>query len=153
MGQGLSLILELGQFQLICLASSLWRISVLVRVTIAVMKPWPKMTWLGKSNLSRKWFILLSVPYNSSSSETVRTGTQAEQGPGGRSQCKGHGEMLLTALLLMDCLARFLMEPRTASPRMVLQQWARPTPHQSLIKKRPYNWMEAFLRLPPFSLC
>jgi hypothetical protein len=41
--------------------------------------------------MGRKRFVLLSVPDNSSSSETVIKGTLAGQGPGGRSQCKGHG--------------------------------------------------------------
>jgi hypothetical protein len=59
-------------------------------------------------------FVLLTVPYNSPSSETVRTGTLAGQGY--------KGGMVLTALLLIDCSAYFLMEPRNTIPGMALQQ-------------------------------
>jgi hypothetical protein len=40
----------------------------------------------------------------------VRTGTQAGQGPGGRSWYRGWG-VLLTGLLLMACSACFRIEP------------------------------------------
>jgi hypothetical protein len=40
---------------------------------------------MTKNNLGRKEFILLTVPYNSSSSKAARTGTQAGQESGGRS--------------------------------------------------------------------
>jgi hypothetical protein len=40
---------------------------------------------MTKTNLEKKWFISLTVPYNSSS-KAVRAGTQAGQEPGGRNQ-------------------------------------------------------------------
>lgn len=53
--------------------------SVKVRDSRAVMKHH------DQSNLGRKEFISLTVPYNSSSPEAVRTGTEAGQEVGGRS--------------------------------------------------------------------
>lgn len=83
----------------------------------------------GKGNVGRKWFVLLALPYNSSQfiiRNSENRGYIAGQEPGGRSLCKGHGEMLLTALLLMDGLACFHMEPSTNNPRVALQQRTRP---------------------------
>ena len=54
-------------------------ITVLVRVTIAVMKHH------DQGNLGKKGFIQLTLPYHCSSSKEVRTGTQTWQEPAGRS--------------------------------------------------------------------
>ena len=73
--------------------------SVLVRVSIAVTK--------------RKGFIQLTLPHCCSSPKGVRTGTQTEQEPKGRSWCRGHERVLLIGLLTLACSACFLREPRT----------------------------------------
>jgi hypothetical protein len=52
-------------------------VTVLVRVTIAVMKKH------NQSNLHRKRFVSLRVPYNSSSEEAVRAEIHTGQDPGG----------------------------------------------------------------------
>jgi hypothetical protein len=52
---------------------------VIVRVTAAVMKH------DDQSNLERKEFILLMIPYQNSSSKEVRARTQTWQEPGGKS--------------------------------------------------------------------
>lgn len=58
------------------------------------------------------------LPYTSISLiiiKEVRTGTLAEQEPGGRGQCRGYGRMLPSVLLFIAWSARFPVEPRTTS--------------------------------------
>jgi hypothetical protein len=58
---------------------------------------------------------------------------------GSRSWCRDHGGMLLTGLLPLACLACFLIEPKTTSPRMAPPTMAPPS--WSLIEKMPYSWI------------
>jgi hypothetical protein len=77
-----------------------------------------KTSW-SRSKLGRKGFIQLTLPHCCSSLKEVRTGTHTGHKLGGRSWCRGQGEMLLIGLLLLACSACFLIEPRTTSPEMV----------------------------------
>jgi hypothetical protein len=111
-----------------------------------------------QSTLGREGFISPTVPYNSSSSKVVRTGTQAGQNlEAGAVQSLWGG----TA----DWLAwPAFLEPRTTSLEMAPPTTGWTLPHQSLIKKLSYifadtstlikhflNW-DSFL-LNDFSLC
>jgi hypothetical protein len=72
---------------------------------------------------------------STSLSREVGTGTEAGQEPGGRSGCRGCGEMLLAGLFSVAPSARFLIEPRTASPGMAPPTMGWPLPCQLLIRK------------------
>ena len=87
---------------------------------------------MAKSKSRRKGFVWL--PYHCSSLKEVRTGTQVGQEAGDRSWCRGHGGVLLTALLFMACLAWF---PRDDTTHNGL------TPPLSIanFKKLPYSWI------------
>jgi hypothetical protein len=109
-----------------------------------------------KSKFRMKGFICLTFPYCCSLVKELGAGTQAGQGPGGRSWCGGHGRVLLTVLLLMACSAYFHIDPRTTSPGMAppTMHWA--LPHQSLIKKNASRlayspiWWRHFLNWSKF---
>lgn len=60
--------------------------ALLVGVTIAVMK------LHDQSNLGKKEFISLIVPYNGLSSKAMRAGTQKGQKSGGGSRYRDHEE-------------------------------------------------------------
>jgi hypothetical protein len=102
----------------------------------------------------------------------VRTGTDAAQGPGHRSRCRGHGRVLLTGLLLVVCSACFLnywaispadtpppvcflIEPRTTNPGMAPPTLGWVLPYQSIVKELPYRpsysliWWKCFLHWGP----
>jgi hypothetical protein len=65
-----------------------------------------------QSCVGRKGYIRLILPYQSTSSKNIRTGTQAGQESRSRSRCRGHGGVLLTGLIIMACSASFLIDPR-----------------------------------------
>jgi hypothetical protein len=81
---------------------------------------------MTKNNLGKKGFIALTAPYNSSSSEAVRAGTQKQQEPGGERCC------------LLACSACSLIEPRATIPGMAPPTMGWAFPHQLLIMKIPY---------------
>ena len=72
---------------------------------------------MTKSNLGLKAVIWLTLSGNSASQWEVSTGTQAKQKPGSRSWCRGHGGVLLIALLPVACSA-FITQLRTTWPGM-----------------------------------
>jgi len=101
----------------------------LVRATTAVMKHH------DQKQFGKKGFLCLILPYHCSSSKEVRTGTQTGQEPEGRGWGRGHGGMLFTSLLLMDCSAWFLIDPRTTSPGTAPPRVGWALPHQSLCSR------------------
>lgn len=56
------------------------------------------------------------------------------QEPGGRTWCRGHGQMLLTSLRFMASIGCFLVQSRTACPGMAQPTMGWALLHQSLIK-------------------
>lgn len=91
-----------------------------LRVSAEVQNTDVKATW------RRKGIIQFMFPRHRSSSKDFRTEPGAEQDPGGRRSCRGHGEGLLTGLLIMTCSARSLIDPRIRCPQMVpfIMDWA-----------------------------
>lgn len=59
---------------------------------------------MTKNNVEGK-DLFLSVLHNRSSSKAVKAGIHIGQDPGGRSECRSHGGVLLTGVLLMACSA------------------------------------------------
>lgn len=98
---------------------------------------WNTMT---ESNLGKKRFISLTVPYSSSSSEHWR---HVGQELGGRSLHRRHQGVLLADLLLIACTA---IEPRTISSCMAPPN-GMGLPHQSLRKYLQLDIMEVFSQL------
>ena len=95
---------------------------------------WNTMT---KSQLGRKGFIWLTLPYQHSQSVNEESQYRNPNGAGTwhLERCRGHGQMLLTDLLFVACSACFLIEPRTTSPGMV----APTVGPQSLLMQMPYR--------------
>lgn len=79
------------------------------------------------------------LAHSSGSLNKVRTGTQAELEPRGRSWCTGHGAVLLIGFLHLVCSVCFLIEHRTRSPGMFLPTNAWALYRQWLIKKMLYR--------------
>lgn len=102
---------------------------VFFRVTLAVVKRH------DQSCLRRKWLTWLTLPYQSSSLKAVRRETQSGQQPEDRSWRTGHGEVLLTGLLLMASSVCILIETRTSRPEWYNQPWAKPLPSITNLKK------------------
>jgi hypothetical protein len=77
-----------------------------------------------------------TLPDHCKSLKEVRTWSQTEQEPGGRSWCSGHGGVLLLSVVYSVC---FLTEPRTTRPGMAppTMEWV--LSYQSLVKKTPYS--------------
>jgi hypothetical protein len=109
------------------------RLAVFVRITIAVMK---------HHDQSKLGLFGLDFQHHSSSLKEIRTGTQTEQKPGGRSWCKGHGGVLLIGLLhRASCSVFFLVELKTSSPEVAPPTVGWALPHQALFKKMSYSQM------------
>ena len=89
-----------------------YKLRALFRVSIAVVK------CHDKSLLGKKGFIWLVSPLrdNVSPLRGIKAGAQTWLDPRSRSWCRGHGGILLIALLLMDCSACFCTEFRTTGP-------------------------------------
>lgn len=87
----------------------------------------------------------------------AKTGTRARHKPGGRIWIRGHGEGLLTGLLLTACSTCFPIAPRTTSPEVasLTEGWV--LTYQSSIIKMPYRsiwWLHLLSRDFPFpNLC
>jgi hypothetical protein len=79
------------------------------------------------------WLIL-------SSSKEVRTGTQIEQGPENKRCCRGHGGVLFTGWLPMDCLVCFLTESRTSMSEKITLTIGWVFSNLLRIKKMPYRF-------------
>jgi hypothetical protein len=94
---------------------------------------WPKASSKGKCFFGLCFWVIIH--------QGKMIGQKLKQDRKGRSWCRGHGEMLLTSLLLMACSAHSLIEPRTTSPRMAPSTIGWALLHESLIKKIPYNWV------------
>lgn len=71
---------------------------------------------MTKSKLWRTGTFWLILSHCSQSFKEVRIETQIWQECGGRSSCRGHGEVLFNDLLLMPYSACFLIECKTTSP-------------------------------------
>ena len=104
-----------------------WRLSLL-----RLLLPWWINTIIKASQGEKGLFASLSLLIL----KEVRTGTQTghEFKPGGRSWCRGHGEVLLTGLLSLLSIA-----PRTTSPEVALSITCWANSHPSLIKKVPHR--------------
>lgn len=74
---------------------------------------------MTKSKLWRTGTFWLILSHCSQSFKEVRIETQIWQECGGRSSCRGHGEVLFNDLLLMPYSACFLIECKTTSPGLV----------------------------------
>ena len=94
---------------------------------LALLLLWPKASW-GKG----------LFPHCSSLKEWGQA-PKTGQEPGSSSQCRDHGSILLTDLLLMAFSACFLIEPRTTSPGVSLPTMSWALPLQSLIKKMSHR--------------
>ena len=110
-----------------------WRLSLL-----RLLLPWWINTIIKASQGEKGLFASLSLLIL----KEVRTGTQTghEFKPGGRSWCRGHGEVLLTGLLYITRSAWLLIEPRTLSPGMAPPTVGWALPHWSW-RKVAYCWI------------
>jgi hypothetical protein len=107
---------------------------VLVTVSFTVMKHH------GQSNLGRKGFIWLTffffIPQFITEGNQDRNSNRAGSWRQELMQRPWWG-----CLLLMACLACFLIQPRTTSPVMALPTVGWAFHYRSLIKQVPYSWI------------
>ena len=107
-----------------------WAVFILVRVSMAAAKHHhQKALWGGKGLFGLNFQIVHLRK------KEVRTETQVVPEHGGRSWCRGHGEVLPTDLLPLACL-----EPRTSSLGMAPPTMGWALPYWSLIEKMPNSW-------------
>ena len=89
---------------------------------------------MAHSNSGREGFVLLTVPYHSSSPREVRAGPQGKNREAGAME---RGPYLITGLLSTAYSACFLIEPRATSPRVAPPTVDWVLQHQSLSKGFP----------------
>lgn len=87
-----------------------------------------KTLWLKQAG-EKGWLIVYH--------QEVRTGTETEQGPRGRSWCRSRGCVLLTGLFIISCFTCFLIEASITIPGMFPLTFGIGSPHQPIINKYP----------------
>jgi hypothetical protein len=92
---------------------------------------------LTKSNLGRKGFIWLTYP-EPCSTEGSQSKNSSQAGPGGRSWCRGHGDVLLNGLLL-SLLSLLSYRTQDHQPGNGPTQNGLTPPPMSLINKTSYR--------------